>query len=298
MFEELQQPANAALVTRNIGDALSAAKRYEQAEAAYLQAAETYREIGDRVAEAGTINSMGVLEEERQQWDAAIEWYERARGVFEELNQPANVAFVTRNIGDALRDAKRYDESQGAYHQAIDAFQEILDFEEQSESLFALGNLYRTWNKADAAKASYQQATQLYDRNWDAHLALGLLQLDDEPEQAEHACQRALDGFPVHQILAHVGLAVVAAGREDLSQAEAEIETARSLLAVAQEKYTVVESQLEALRIVIGALDAPEQALQDSEAFDLTAVPIDERDLIEIAFGYLSILVKWLLSDS
>ncbi|TEU17417.1 MAG: tetratricopeptide repeat protein, partial [Anaerolineales bacterium] len=230
--------------------------------------------------------------------DAAIGWYERARGVFEELNQPANAALVTGNIGDVLKDRGHWRQAQAAYQQAIDIFQELRDLERQSETLFALGNLYRTQNKVDAEKASYQQAVELYNRNWDAHLALGLLQFDDEPGLAEQACRHALDGLPVHEILAHVGLAIAAAGRGELSQVQAEIETTQSLLAVAQKKYTVVELHWEALRIVVSALDAPEQALQDSQAFDLSAVPVDERDLIEIAFGYLSILAKWLLSDS
>jgi len=195
-----------------------------------------------------------------------------------------------------LREAKRYEEAEAAYRQAIDTFRGLCDSEEQSESLSALGNLYRAQNKVDVAKVSYQHATQLYGRNWGAHLALALLQLDDEPERAERACQHALGGLPVHEILAHIGLAAAAVGRRKLSQIQAEMATAQRLLAVAEARHTVVISQLEALRIVVSAIDAPEQALQDSQAFDLDAVPIDERGLIEIAFGYLSRLAERLLS--
>jgi len=41
-----------------------------------------------------------------------IGWYGQARQVFEELKQPANAAFVTSNIGDVQRQAKRYADAE------------------------------------------------------------------------------------------------------------------------------------------------------------------------------------------
>jgi tetratricopeptide (TPR) repeat protein len=297
VFVELKQPANAAKVTCNIGDVLRQAKRYAEAEAAYKGAAETYRQIRDRVEEAWTFSRLGDLERARQQWDAAIGWYEQARQVFEELRQPANVALVTRNIGDVLRDAKRYEEAEATYGKVVDMFQALRNLQERGKTLFALGNLYRVQGNVEAAMTSYQGAIQAYDRNWDAHLALGLLQLKDEPERAEQTCQHALNGFPVHKILAHVGIAATAAVRSEPTRVQAEIEIAQESLAEAQEKHTVPRSQLEALRIVVGAPAVPKQALQDSKAFDLGAVPVEERDLIEIALGYLSVLANQLLMN-
>lgn len=295
LFEGLNQHSRVAIVLHDIGDVLVQAKRYEEAEETYRQVVEVYGELGDRVAEAWTLNSLGVLEEERQQWEAAIEWYERAREVFETLKQPGRSAFVTCNIGSVLRSAKRYQEAEAAYRQAVDTFRQLRDFEEQSESLLALGHLYRKQNRAEEARTTYQQAIQVWDRNWDAHLALGWLQLSARPRETEQACQRALNGLPVHEILAHVGLATAAAVRGQVSQVQTELKTARELLGVAETKYTVVKSQLEALRIVTTVLDAPTQALQDSQAFDLEAVLAIERDLIEIAFGYLSVLAQRLM---
>jgi len=67
---------------------------------------------------------------------------------------------------------------------------------------------------------------------------------------------------------------------------------------VAEVKYTVSKLWLEALRVVTSVLDASNQALQASQAFDLEAVSSTERDLIEIAFGYLSVLAQRLTDDS
>ena len=297
LFEGLNQHSRVAVVLRDIGDVQRQAKRYEEAEETYRQVVEAYRELGDREAEAWTLNRLGVLEEERQQWEAARGWYERAREVFETLKQPGRAALVTRNIGDVLVQAKRYEEAEATYRQAIDTFRQLRDFEEQSESLLALGHLFRLRNRAEETRTSYQQATQVWDRNWDAFLTLGRLQLNDEPQQTELACRRALNGLPVHEILAHVGLAAAAAVQEEVSQVQTELETARELLSVAEAKYTVVKSRLEALHIVTSVLDAPAQALQASQAFDLEAVSSTERDLIEIAFGYLSVLAQSLMDN-
>ncbi|MCJ7533230.1 MAG: tetratricopeptide repeat protein, partial [Anaerolineales bacterium] len=226
-------------------------------------------------------------------WDAAIAWYEQARQVFTDLKQPANVALVTRNIGDVQRQAKRYADAEATYRQACDIYRQLKNNQELSQTLFALGNLFRLQNQFDIAQEEYRQAVQIYTRNWDASLALAWLQLDTQPKLAEQSCQLALkQGEPVHKILAHIGLAALALGQHDQRHARAEFKKARALLATARAVHTVFESQLAALDIVVRALEAPEQALSAAQAFDTSTVHSDERDLIDISFGYLSTLIK------
>ena len=76
---------------------------------------------------AWSLNRLGLLDEDRQQWDAAIAWYEQARRLFEVLKQPANAAVVTGNIGDVLKAAKRYDQAEAAYRQVLQTYQDLGD---------------------------------------------------------------------------------------------------------------------------------------------------------------------------
>ena len=101
-----------------------------------------------------------------------------------------------------------------------------------------------------------------------------------------------MDGLPAHETLAHIGLAVVATVQQELSQAKREIEIARGLLIIAQDKHTVPMSELAALNIVLRAFDNPRLAIQDSKEFDLISLKYDERSLVEITFGYLDLLAK------
>ena len=75
----------------------------------------------------GTLVRLGNLDEDRQQWDAAIAWHEQARRLFEALKQPANAAVVTGNIGNVLKAAKRYDQAEAAYRQVLQTYQDLGD---------------------------------------------------------------------------------------------------------------------------------------------------------------------------
>ena len=154
------QPAE---VTSNIGDVLKAAKRYDQAEAAYRQVLQTYQDLGDQVGEAGTLVRLGNLDEDRQQWDAAIAWHEQARRVFEALKQPANAAVVTGNIGNVLKAAKRYDQAEAAYRQVVQTYQDLGDRAAEAGSLNRLGLLDEDRQQWDAAIAWYEQARRVFE---------------------------------------------------------------------------------------------------------------------------------------
>ena len=112
---------------RNIGNVLKSAKRYEQAESTYQQVVQAYRELGDRVNEASSINCLGLLEEDRQHWDTAIAHYEQARQVFDELKQPANVAVIFHNFAHVYIGAKRYVEANEAHEKAATIYRELGD---------------------------------------------------------------------------------------------------------------------------------------------------------------------------
>ena len=298
IFEELKQPINVASVVRGIAKTYRLSKQYEPAETAYRLAVNIYHTAGDRIEEAGSFNSLGVFEQARGNWASSLEWYQRSLEAFKELKIPANMAFVIDNVGDMFKDAKRYEDAEKSYREAIDLYKEIGDSRAQSETAFALGSLYRILHRLPDAIECYEQAIQNHGRNWEALLALALLNLEIEPQMTSMLCRQALAGEPAHQIVAHAGLAVAAVYRKEMAEARSEMATGRQLLGMAQEQHTVPLSQLEAFAIVLMGLDNAESALLASGAFDVTSVSIEERDLIEIAFGFLSSLGKQVAGDS
>ena len=154
-----------------------------------------------------------------------------------------------------LKDAKQYEKAEEWYQQAITLYRGIADKVAQSETLFALGNMYRSLDKRSGAKECYEQAIQSHPRNWDAMLALGLLHIGTEPHTAQSLFEQALGGEPVHQITAYAGLAVGSISQGEMTVSRSEITFAQQLLDIAEAQHTVPKSQQESLHILLSGFE-------------------------------------------
>ena len=118
------------------------------------------------------------------------------------------------------------------------------------------------------------------------------MHINDDPKLARQACEQALNGLPLHGLLAHLGFATIAVCLGQLSQAKNEFDIVRNLLAIAKEKHTVAKSLLDVLDIALIALDYPQEANIRIRAYEKPKGPIDERDMVEIIFEFLTLIAK------
>jgi len=78
-----------------------------------------------------------------------------------------------------------------------------------------------------------------------------------------------------------------------LSESQAEMSEACRLWERAKEEHTVPNAQIEALSILLSSLQNTKAAIHAAETFDIQAVSLEERDFVEVTFGFLSSLKKY-----
>ena len=90
-----------------------------------LNALELRRKIGYDNETAKTINNIGIIYDEKGDYQKALEYYFEARRIFERMQNPANIAMVISNIGIVLKAQKEYRKVVRIYHEALTIYKKI-----------------------------------------------------------------------------------------------------------------------------------------------------------------------------
>ncbi|MEU4769641.1 tetratricopeptide repeat protein [Actinosynnema sp. NPDC023794] len=87
-----------------------------------------------------------------------------ARGAADHLDDPLLIPHACLNLGEALRDARRFDEAEAVYREAVDRYRRAGVRDNEAEAWHGLGkNLYEARRFTEAENA-YQRALKLYDK--------------------------------------------------------------------------------------------------------------------------------------
>jgi len=130
---------------------------WQQALAAWQQALEIFREIGDRAGEAKTLNNIGVVYEKLGKYPEAIAQYEASLAIKRELGDRAGEANTLGNIGSVNVSLNRDDQALTYYQQSQAIREEIGDYAGQALSLWGIALIYQRSGDSANAIAIYQQ---------------------------------------------------------------------------------------------------------------------------------------------
>ncbi|WKZ39900.1 MAG: tetratricopeptide repeat protein [Anaerolineales bacterium] len=106
---------------------------------------------------------LGDVLRRQQKYKDAINTYEEALPIFEQLNEPKSVASVWHQIGMVHQEAGDYESAEAAYRRSLEIKSQNDDKAGQASSLTMLGNLYNaSLNRLEEAVTFYRQAADIY----------------------------------------------------------------------------------------------------------------------------------------
>jgi CHAT domain-containing protein/Tfp pilus assembly protein PilF len=134
---------NHAMIVNCLAAAMWASGEYESASGYFDEALSTFRDIGAADGEANTRNNLGVLYETQGKLDQAVTQFHRAMAV-DRTNLKLRV-LACANLGEVYHKQGKYEESEAAYTEALQASKKIRNSKLQAQILINLGLLHREW---------------------------------------------------------------------------------------------------------------------------------------------------------
>lgn len=157
--ESIGDKKGIANAKRNIGDLFAHQQNYTKARKYLLSALNIYSELNNRQGVISASNSIGYIHYAQNDFEGALEHFKEALRLAKEDDNIVEVSIAINNIGSVALELKRYDEALNYYEEALLAATEMGDKEGIATSYNNLGYVYE--KKEDYQKAVEYQLKSL-----------------------------------------------------------------------------------------------------------------------------------------
>ena len=171
----------------------------------YPRALQTYQAVLDdssaRSHHGMTCHNMGIVYQMQQQWQLALDAYQRALELKKQHGQQCELSSTYHQIGMVHQKKQQWSE-------ALNAYQRALEFQEQHEAgvtYHQIGRVHEEQCQWQEALETYQRALKLYRQHGQQHEAgdtchqIGIVYEEQQMwQQALDAYQRALELYEQH----------------------------------------------------------------------------------------------------
>ena len=131
---------------------------YDTAHDRYQQALSIFEELGDRAGIAATYHQLGILAHDQSDYNTAHNRYEQSLHIEEELGNRAGMATSYQALGVLAQDRGDYNTAHDRYQQSLTIFEELGDRANMANTYHQLGTLAQTRGDYNTAHTRYQQS--------------------------------------------------------------------------------------------------------------------------------------------
>ncbi|MFE5493609.1 tetratricopeptide repeat protein [Streptomyces virginiae] len=167
LYEQLGDIYGQAVIWTNIGITSQRVHRYDEARAAHVTARGLFRQLSDPWGEAGSWCNEGNALESLHRYDEALAAHVTARGLYEQAGDTRGRARAWNNTGDVLREMHRYGEALAAHVTARGLCEEAADSRGQAMTWNNIGAILRGLHRYDEALAAHVKALGLFEETGD-----------------------------------------------------------------------------------------------------------------------------------
>ena len=141
--------------------------QWEEALQSYNEALTVFQQLEDYAGQAKVLQAIGDVQRTLGKQDAALLSYEQALAFFRQLGDKSGEAISYQAMGDVQRLRKDLDTALHCYEECFNLFQQLQNRSEEAKALEAIGDVQLLRNDQGAALSSYEQAFALYQEEKD-----------------------------------------------------------------------------------------------------------------------------------
>jgi tetratricopeptide (TPR) repeat protein len=137
---------------------------YDEASRQYQRSLDIKERIGDQASMAATHGQLAILAGKRGKYDEAARQFQRALDTFERLDDRVNMAASYHNLGNVARMRGDYEEAARHYQRSLDIQEQLGDRVGMAETYHQLGNFAYLRQDYNEAEGQYQRALDIFER--------------------------------------------------------------------------------------------------------------------------------------
>ena len=139
-------------------------QQFDVAEQWYRKALEIRERLGLQRDAADDYHQLGMIAQERQQFDVAEQWYRKALETFKRLGLQRDAATVYHQLGMIAEERQQFDVAEQWYRKALETFKR-LGLERDAATVYhQLGTIAQERQQFDVAEQWYRKALEIYDK--------------------------------------------------------------------------------------------------------------------------------------
>ena len=171
-----------AVAYHQLGMIAQERQQFDRAEQWYRKALEIYERLGLERDAADDYHQLGMIAQERRQFDRAEEWYRKALEIFERPGLERDAASAYHQLGNVCCLRQQFDRAEQWYRKALEIYERLGLERDAVDEYHQLGIIAQERRQFDRAEEWYKKALEIYER-------LGLERdIADEYHQLGNVC--------------------------------------------------------------------------------------------------------------
>lgn len=164
---ELKDRQGEGISLGNIGLLLQDAQRFEDAMNALQGAAAIFRETGNRYGEAAALTNLGLVLRELRKLEEAIKVHQVAISIFQEIGKKREAGMALNSLGTTQCEAELIEAATAAFRDSAKIFEDTDDPYRGGVALDNLGLALQRLGRREEATFAYRKAIALFSRAGD-----------------------------------------------------------------------------------------------------------------------------------
>jgi tetratricopeptide (TPR) repeat protein len=163
-FESAGDDSNLAVAFHQLGMIAQERRQFDEAERWYRQSLAIEERIGNEHGQGSTLHQLGRIAQERRQFDEAERWYRQSLAIEERIGDEYGQASTLHQLGRIAQERRQFDEAERWYRQSLAIKERIGDEYGQAITLHQLGTIAEERRQFDEAERWYRQSLAIKER--------------------------------------------------------------------------------------------------------------------------------------
>ena len=144
---------------------------FDAAESWYRKAMNIFEELGDDHDAASTYHQLGIIAQKKRDFDAAESWYRKAMNIFEELGDDHDAAITYHQLGILAQERRDFDAAKSWHRKSLTIKEKQGDEHGAALTYHQLGRIAQEKRDFDAAKSWYRESLTIKENQGNEHSA-------------------------------------------------------------------------------------------------------------------------------